>query len=89
MTMEIRRVEDDDRFVFEIHEGRTWSDGRPRSEVDVAVTRPSRLGGDTAGVAWPSTSDRRPEMARAVAEAMLMAAREADRINAEALQKEA
>ena len=88
--MRIKRVESESCIDFEIHEGAVWEKtGRPRETLKVTIFKPSPWNqGDPVGVNWPSTTDRRPELARALARALRRAADEADRINAAAAQEE-
>jgi hypothetical protein len=78
----IERSETDHRVTFAIFEegGATWKDGSPRSALDVEVLKDNDLRG-FAGVGWPSTSDKRPALARVVGIAIGLAAEEADRLN--------
>lgn len=62
---------------------RTWKTGEPRNSIAVDVYHPRVKHGETARseVSWPSTSDKRPELARALAHALQLAADEADRLD--------
>lgn len=73
----ITRTEKSTVVTFAIHEGQTW-DGSdiPRATLEVEVYRPVR-GAYPARVSWSSTSDKRPELAALLAQALLMAANEA------------
>lgn len=80
----VRRVDDAshrDRIRFEAHEGETWPETdppRPRESIDVQVWHPFSAE-RTWEVSWPSTSDKRPALARALAYLLLDAADEAER----------
>lgn len=68
------------RITFAIFEdGVTWpKSNQPRSVLDVTVftnAEEDRFGGPAEPeVSWPSTSDKRPALARALAIALVMAA---------------
>jgi hypothetical protein len=74
----IERRDESHAVVFEIFEdgGPTWPSGDPRGLLDVIMYKPS-FGRETPEVSWPSTSDKRPVLAFAVAAAIAMAAEEA------------
>ncbi len=58
----------------------TWKEnGQHRSSLEVEVSHPRHRYGGTghAEVSWPSTSDKRPALARALSEALRLAADEA------------
>lgn len=78
----IKQMDHGSYVEFEIHEGNTWKDSDvPRSTLDVTVWKPrSSYGGKMAGceISWPSTSDKRPVLARALAVALELAADYAD-----------
>jgi hypothetical protein len=79
----IERSETDHRVNFAIFEegGETWREtGDPRSALDIEVYKPSDFR-ESAEVSWPSTSDKRPALAHAVAVAIGLAAEEADHLN--------
>lgn len=63
----------------------TWEpSGQPRASIDVEVWHPENsLRGKKRGayVSWPSTSDKRPALARALSEALARAAEYADRLD--------
>lgn len=63
---------------FQVYEegGPTWKDGSPRDVVTVEVW-PGWDGVRPKTVSWPSTSDKRPVLAMALACALAMAAEEA------------
>lgn len=67
---------------FDIYEpdGPTWADGEPRPTLTVELqTGHERYSAPAPPeVSWPSTSDRRPALARALAVALTMAANEAE-----------
>lgn len=64
--------------VFEV-DGPTWTDGSPRSSIDVELWPADIAYGAPRGprLSWPSTSDKRPVLAQALAAALVMAAEEA------------
>lgn len=78
-------IEREDRGVlveFHIYEdgGPTWVTGAPRPLVSVQYWRPDDVGRDKEPrVSWPSTSDKRPDLAFALAIALALAADEAQR----------
>lgn len=77
----IVRSESRTRVTYSIfEEGVTWESGEPRSVLDVEVMLPYD-GLEPAGVSWPSTSDKRPSLAKYVAQAIGFAAAEAEEIN--------
>lgn len=70
------------RVKYEIYEdgGPVWKEsGEPRPALDVEVWPPETRFGELAPakVSWPGTSDKRPVLARALAEALRLAAEEA------------
>lgn len=80
----IERVEHRTHATYEVYEdgGSTWGSGEPRPELEVTlwfadpdVTGP--FGRREPEVSWPSTSDRRPALAVALAAALTAAAEEA------------
>lgn len=80
----IVRSESGTRVTYSIfEEGVTWESGEPRSVLDVEVMLPYDAfnGLEPAGVSWPSTSDKRPSLAKYVAQAIGFAAAEAEEIN--------
>lgn len=65
---------------FHLYEdgGATWESGRPRSVLTVSVF-PTALGHEQQPkVSWPSTSDQRPVLARALAAVLVLAAEAAE-----------
>jgi hypothetical protein len=74
--------DDGRRIQFRVFQegGTTWEDGTPRPEIDVDMNIGGIRYGSSAPpeVSWPSTSDRRPDLARALAAALMMAAEEAE-----------
>lgn len=62
-----------------LEDGIKWPSGEPRSTLTVSLSLPEPLLG-LAGydLSWPSTSDHRPDLARALAAALRMAADEHD-----------
>jgi hypothetical protein len=63
--------------------GVTWpKDGSPRSALSVDVWPPDKCGGRERAprIGWPSTSDKRPELAVALAYALGLAAWYVDRL---------
>lgn len=80
----IERSEERTQVRFTIFEdgGPTWPDGSPRGGLDVTVYKPDVIR-KTAEVSCPSTSDKRPALARALAVALLLAGGEADQMEPE------
>lgn len=82
----IERKEDTDydppgptRFEIFEPDGPTWKDGTPRESLTVELYPARQRFGQLYGpeVSWPGTSDKRPELALALAVALTMAAEEA------------
>jgi hypothetical protein len=77
---------DDEQFItFNVFQegGSFWTEsGEPRPELAVELTIGGVRFGQPRGpeVSWPSTSDKRPELARALAAALQMAADEAEEV---------
>lgn len=78
------------RSVFSVFEFKpsgaslyTYPDGAPRASIEVEVYHPCVKFGSlwSSEVSWPSTSDRRPALARALAVALDLAAEEAARLD--------
>lgn len=57
--------------------GATWQDGTPRAALTVTVYHATKTRGANQ-VSWPSTSDKRPVLARCLAVALLLAAEYAE-----------
>jgi hypothetical protein len=78
----IERKETRGCVEFKIYEpnGPTWDSGAPRDSLTVTLWLPEPDGFVPTGpqVGWPSTSDKRPVLAQAVAVAIAMAAEEAN-----------
>lgn len=77
----IERTDQHAYIEFAVYQtgGAKWGDGTPRDEVKVELwLAEERYGvmGDPQ-VSWPSTSDKRPDLALALAAALTMAANEA------------
>lgn len=76
---------DEERVTFAVYEnegGGKFEDGSPRAALDVTLWRAhdDAFGGPReTEISWPSTSDKRPALARALAEALVLAADEAER----------
>lgn len=80
------RIERHDRrshTEFAVYEdgGPTWEDGSPRPVIDVELwPADDELGfRSEPQISWPSTSDKRPALALALAAALVMAAEESQR----------
>lgn len=70
------------RYGYEIHEGDTYPNSdepRPTLTVTLSFPEPGHPYRDQPEVSWPSTSDKRPALARALAVALEMAAERAER----------
>ena len=78
----IKRMDHGSYVEFEIHEGQTYKDSDvPRATLEVTVWLPRLMFGGKMGgpeISWPSTSDKRPVLARALAVALTHAADFAD-----------
>jgi len=87
----VERVVDEDRpwlVDYEVHEGYTYPDGRPVPELTVKV-RVDDPHWPEPEVSWETTSDTRPELARALAVALSMAVDEvAERMAADEVEVE-
>lgn len=81
----IERIERGRIIEFAVFEdgGPTWESGSPRSLLEVHLRQnegEERFGGPAEPeIGWPSTSDKRPELARALAVALTLAADEVER----------